>query len=133
MSKVFLGGTCGKSTWREQLIPFLKIDYFNPVVDDWTEEMIEIEEDEKQNKCDIHLYVITKDMEGVYSIAEAVESCFNPDKTTIFFVIKKGFDKGMLKSLRATEQLILRNGGIIKSPGEVQTIKDLADFLNEFE
>ena len=36
--KVFLGGTCAESTWREKLIPLLKINYFNPVVDDWTEE-----------------------------------------------------------------------------------------------
>lgn len=30
--KVFLGGTCNGSIWREKLIPLLKIDYFNPVV-----------------------------------------------------------------------------------------------------
>ena len=32
--KVFLGGTCNESTWRDELIKKLKIDYFNPVVDD---------------------------------------------------------------------------------------------------
>ena len=36
--KVFLGGTCAESKWREKLIPLLKCDYFNPVVDDWTPE-----------------------------------------------------------------------------------------------
>ena len=36
--KVFLGGTCAGSTWRDELIPQLKIDYFNPVVADWTPE-----------------------------------------------------------------------------------------------
>ena len=36
--KVFLGGTCNKSKWRDELIDLLKIDYFNPVVDDWNEE-----------------------------------------------------------------------------------------------
>ena len=36
--KVFLGGTCNNSKWRDKLIPMLNIDYFNPVVDDWTEE-----------------------------------------------------------------------------------------------
>lgn len=30
--KVFLGGTCNNSTWREELKPLLKIDYFDPVV-----------------------------------------------------------------------------------------------------
>ena len=36
--KVFLGGTCNESTWRNRIIPMLAIDYFNPVVDDWNEE-----------------------------------------------------------------------------------------------
>ena len=40
---VFLGGTCNNSTWRDKLIPLLKIDYFNPVVEDWTEEAQQIE------------------------------------------------------------------------------------------
>jgi len=34
MNKVFLGGTCNESTWRDELIPMLEIDYFNPVVDE---------------------------------------------------------------------------------------------------
>ena len=34
--KIFLGGTCNESTWRDELIPNLTIDYFNPVVKDWT-------------------------------------------------------------------------------------------------
>jgi len=37
MKRVFLGGTCNNSKWRDVLIPRLKIDYFNPVVDDWNE------------------------------------------------------------------------------------------------
>jgi hypothetical protein len=37
IGKVFLGGTCNESTWRTELIGMLNgIDYFNPVVDDWT-------------------------------------------------------------------------------------------------
>lgn len=36
--KVFLGGTVNGSDWRDKLIKILDIDYFNPVVDDWTED-----------------------------------------------------------------------------------------------
>lgn len=36
--KIFLGGTCNESTWRDRVIKKLKIDYFNPVVEDWTPE-----------------------------------------------------------------------------------------------
>lgn len=32
MKKVFLGGTCNDTTWRDKIIPYLKIDYFNPIV-----------------------------------------------------------------------------------------------------
>ena len=37
----FLGGTCAETTWRNELMPLLDdkgIEYFNPVVEDWTEE-----------------------------------------------------------------------------------------------
>ena len=36
--KVFLGGTCNDSNLRDTLIKMLDIEYFNPVVSDWTEE-----------------------------------------------------------------------------------------------
>ena len=77
--KIFLGGTCANTTWRNELIPLLEsqnIDYFNPVVEDWTSECQQKEEDEKNNKCDVHLYVITKEMKGVYSIAEVINSAW---------------------------------------------------------
>ena len=47
--KVFLGGTCAKSKWRDNIIPQLKCEYFNPVVDDWTPECQKIEEREKKD------------------------------------------------------------------------------------
>ena len=40
MRTIFLGGTCAKSTWRDELIPMLdqsKISAFNPVVEHWDE------------------------------------------------------------------------------------------------
>lgn len=46
MKRVFLGGTCNESKWREELISKLdlnSIEYFNPVVEDWTKECMEIE------------------------------------------------------------------------------------------
>lgn len=45
MNRVFLGGTCADTTWRSELIPLLedkKIEYFNPVVEDWTPECQQI-------------------------------------------------------------------------------------------
>ena len=54
-AKVFLGGTCNNSTWRNRLIDNLKIDYFNPVVEDWTPECQAEEERQKNDECNIHM------------------------------------------------------------------------------
>ena len=107
MSKIFLGGTCNNSI--EKLV---QVAMFNPVVDDWTEECQAIEMDEKENKCDIHLYVITSQMIGVFSIAEVIDSVHNKTKKTLLHVIPDGFDKGQLKSLQAVVNLVKLRGGI---------------------
>ena len=113
---------------EKKLIPLLKIDHFNPVVEDWTSECQKIEEDEKNNHCNIHLYVITKEMIGVYSIAEVVDSVHNPDKKTVFHVISDGFDKSQLKSFKAVGDLIKRHGGGAFVGKE--HFKSLAAYLN---
>jgi len=112
MNKVFLGGTCAETTWREELMKIIQVDYFNPVVEDWTEDCISIEDNEKLNKCNIHLYIITKEMQGVYSIAEVIDSAKTNNKTTILHVIPEGFDEGQLRSLRAVAKMVRENGGI---------------------
>ena len=115
MSKVFLGGTCNESTWRNELMPLLEnegIEYLNPVVEDWTPECQE-EEYRQKDICDIYLFLITKKMKGVFSIAEAVASCHHKDKLTLFgFADFDGeFDTAEKKSLDATGRLIAKLGG----------------------
>lgn len=112
MNKIFLGGTCAGTTWRDELVKNIKIDYFNPVVKDWTPDCIEEENIQKNILCNVHLYVITKEMTGTYSIAEAVESVFNKNKITIFQVIPEGFNKAQIKSFEAVCDIIKRNGGV---------------------
>jgi len=118
--KVFLGGTCNESTWRDALIPLLEergIDYFNPVVPDWTLECME-EERKQREECgafgsnNICLYVITKEMTGVYSIAEAVDDSNKRPYHTVFCVLQDGFDEGQLRSLNQVGNIIQRNGGV---------------------
>ena len=129
MKKVFLGGTCNESTWRDELIPQLNIDYFNPVVEDWTAECME-EELKQRKECDICLYVITPKMTGTYSIAEVVDdSNKRPDKT-VFCVIPNdenvAFDPHQMKSLVQVGSMVETNGGtFIDNPA------DLPDFLNK--
>lgn len=112
--KIFLGGTCNNSTWRDSFVRMLNqnIKYFNPVVKDWTSEHQIIENNEKENKCNIHLYVITCDMIGSFSIAEAVQSSLTKGKITIFHVIPDGFIPSQLKSFQSIVDLIQSNGGI---------------------
>jgi hypothetical protein len=112
INRVFLGGTCAHTTWRNQIIPQLTIDYFNPDVEDWTEACQAIEMDEKDNKCNVHFYLISKEMQGVFSIAEVVNSAHTHGKRTILHVRPDGFDKGQLKSLKATVELVNAAGGI---------------------
>lgn len=112
-NRIFLGGTCNNSTWRDELIPELKIDYFNPIVDNWTPDCIEIEDNEKYNKCNIHLYVITSKMTGVYSIAEIMDSLFPVRNKKVFVVIMtEGFREDQIKSLRAVTKLATSHGAL---------------------
>ena len=111
--KVFLGGTCNGSTWRDKLIPMLECDYFNPVVEDWTPECME-EELRQREACDVCLYVITPKMTGVYSIAEVVDdSNKRPEKTVFAWLSVDGlaFSAGQMKSLDSVGAMVERNGG----------------------
>ena len=114
MKKVFLGGTCNESTWRDRLIEMLEIDYFNPVVDDWTEECYQ-EELRQREICDYCLYVITPRMKGVYSIAEVVDDSNKRPEKTIFCLLTADvddtgkvimFDVGQLRSLDRVGRMV---------------------------
>lgn len=130
MKKVFLGGTCNGSTWRDGLIKMLKIDYFQPQGDEWTPEMME-EEIRQRQQCDFCLYVITPKMTGFYSIAEVVDdSNKRPEKTIFSFIHEdegKVFSEHQLKSLEQTGKMIKENGAQF-----FKTLKEIADYLNNY-
>ena len=127
--KVFLGGTCANSTWRNVLIPQLKIDYFNPVVDNWTPEC-QLEEIEQRENCDFCLYVITPRVQGFYSFAEVADDSNKlPDKTIFCYLAVDGesvFDEKQLKSLHAIGKMVQDNGG-----QWFMTLDRVAKYLNE--
>ena len=114
MKKVFLGGTCNESTWRDRIIPMLTINYFNPVVDDWTEDCMEREIQERKT-CNFCLYTITPKMIGVYSIAEVVDdSNKRPDRTVLVLLETDDslvFNKSEWKSLLSVARMVKYNGG----------------------
>ena len=112
----------------DELIKELKIDYFNPVVDDWTEDCM-AEEIRQRESCDFALYVITPKMTGVYSIAEVVDDSNKRPKKTLFCVMNvdgdNRFTVGQMRSLDSVGKMVRGNGS--------QTFKNLdevKDFLN---
>jgi len=127
--KVFLGGTVNQSKWRNYVIPKLKVDYFNPVVDDWNEEAYLRELHERQT-CDYCLYVITPKMHGYYSIAEVIDDSNKRPKKTLFCVLVRDgedfFSEKQKKSLEAVGKMIEQNGG-----KWFRTLASAIAFLNE--
>jgi len=125
--KVFLGGTLF-SSWRDQFIPMLEIDYFNPVVDDWTPEC-RAEEVKQREECDFCLYVITPKMVGAYSVAEVVDdSNKRPDKTILVVLpVDEGirFTDAQGKSMQMIMEMVIVNGAIA-----ISNLSDAADYLS---
>ena len=126
--KVFLGGTCKGSKWRDDLIPKLNIRYFNPVVEEWTEEC-KIREIREREECDFCLYTITPLMTGVYSIFEVADDSNKRPHKTIFCLLEKDngekFNKQQLNSLKEVANGVVRNGGKV-----FFNLNDVAEYLN---
>lgn len=131
--KVALFGTCNGSQWRNELIPLLNIEYFNPVVEDWTPECQAREIEERAN-ADYILYAITPRMVGVFSIAELIDDSNKQPQKTLFIVLNEDFvnEKKFVfnvparKSIEAAAKLAMKNGAM-----QFATLKDVADYLNE--
>jgi hypothetical protein len=74
--EVFLGGTCGKTTWRKDTaIPIFSsagISYFDPQVEEWKPDMVVIESIVKE-RCAVLLFVISSETRGVASMIEATQ------------------------------------------------------------
>lgn len=129
MIKVFLGGTCNESKWRDLMVSTSDIDFFNPVVDNWTLEAQGIELKERET-ADFVLYCITPKMLGVYAIAEAVDdSNKHPDKTILVVLPIDGpsvFTEGQRRSLAAVERMLTENGAHVFA-----NLHDVLLFLNQ--
>ena len=128
MKKVFLGGTCNGSLWRDDVIKKLKIHYYNPCGETWTPEMMK-EELKQREECDFCLYVITPKIAGFYSIAEiADDSNKRPGKTVFCFIKEdegKKFSDVQIKSLQQVAKMIKKNGATV-----FNTLDEVTDFLN---
>ncbi|XP_041974610.1 uncharacterized protein LOC121729940 isoform X2 [Aricia agestis] len=79
--EVFLGGSCNPTTWRSDIaIPMLKdmgITYFNPQVDDWSTELIEVEHRAKA-EARAFLFVLDSETRAVAASVEAAHLAAAP-------------------------------------------------------
>lgn len=129
MKRVFLGGTCADSKWRQDLIPMLKIEYFDPVVPDWTPECM-AEEIEQRETCDYCLYVITPRSSSTYSIAEVIDDSNKRPSKTISCVLSQDGDKEFtrqdIKHFGKVMDMVKNNGGTVCS-----TLAEVAEYLNK--
>lgn len=128
IDRVFLGGTCNNSKWRDTITPLLKKEVFNPVVDDWTEEH-QKEEQKQRKECSLVLYVVTPKMSGSYSIAEVIDDSNKRPSRTLFVPLKidsgDKFTEPQWESLLEVQKMVVRNGG--KS---FDSLEDVAKFIN---
>lgn len=73
---VFLGGSCGKTTWRfDSVIPKFEesgVGYYNPQRDDWSPALVAVEARAK-DECKVLLFVIDDSTRSLVSVLEAVE------------------------------------------------------------
>lgn len=127
---VFLGGTCGDSKWRDELLTHLsgQIDAFNPVVPKWNKEAQKIE-DEHKKKDDIKLFVITPATDSTYSFAEIAFSAVEQhDRTVVCFLDE---DNGMTNDKHKAKAVKKLKEDLIERKVPVFTsLQELADFLN---
>jgi len=128
--RVFLGGTCANSNWRDELIPKLNIDYFNPVVSNWTTECQD-EEIRQRDTCDYVLYTLTR-VFSTYSIAEVVDDSNKRPEKTIICITNEKLKNGKLamssqdiKHLDAVGRLAERNGALY-----FRSLEEVANHLN---
>ncbi|XP_053601274.1 uncharacterized protein raw isoform X3 [Plodia interpunctella] len=79
--EVFLGGSCNPTTWRSDIaIPMLKtmgITYFNPQVDDWSMELVEVEHQAKA-KARALLFVLDSETRAVAAAVEVAHLAAAP-------------------------------------------------------
>ena len=111
--KVFLDGTENGSTWREELIANIEIEYFDPSGKERSRRTLREEEAQKA-ESDYCLYVITPLMDDFENISELVDDSNKYPQRTLFCYLEQdqgqSFNTHQLKSLKAVGQMVEGNG-----------------------
>jgi hypothetical protein len=87
---VFLGGSCNLTTWRKDIaIPLLEaagITYYNPQVDNWTPELVDVERQAKTEALN-WLFVIDGQTRAIVSMVE-IAGLLAADPPSMYLVIQ---------------------------------------------
>lgn len=127
---VFLGGTCNGSDWRDRIAADLKVDFFNPVVANYSAETQQIEEEAKKQAA-MSLYTITPKQQGFYAFAELMSAAIRDPKNTVVAFLDEDdgekFDDDLKKSVEATKVLLKEQTGT----HVVESLPEAAKIINE--
>lgn len=123
---VFLGGTCAKSTWRDELISMLNsnVPYFNPQVPEWTPADAE-REDSCKPLAGINVFVITGDALGTYSGFEISEEAHRAPEKLIFATVGE-LPENQVKGIAKIKKALVAKGCRV-----CESLEEIADILNE--
>ena len=65
-------------------------------------------------------------MTGIYSIAEVTDDSNKRPEKTILCVLKDGFEEGQIRSFKALEELVSKNGATV-----LHSLDEVAEHLNK--
>jgi len=121
-ASVFLGGSCGSTTWRKQVVrPIFDeagISYYDPQKADWTPALVPLEAKAKE-ECKILLFVIDDATRSLVSVLEAVEHVCRGRRT--YIVMKDKID--CTRDFDGT--------GVTASEGEIADLNRLRRYLQD--
>lgn len=125
---VFLGGTCAGPDWRQDLIPRLTVDYFNPLVENWTPEDARKETLAKY-RATANIFVITPHAIGSYSIAEMTELAVQGHRLIAYFHEDESarWNDHQRKSNKAISELLISHGAKV-----VDSLDAVIEMANRF-
>ena len=113
---VFLGGTCGKNTWRPTLIAQLVAEgvnpscLFDPVVSDWNDAAQKAEEEAKAKATHMFFYIANPYLKGTelsaYSMVEATMALYDKPQTTVIVFDSTDITEHSLKAFKQTEKVL---------------------------
>lgn len=129
---VFMGGTCAGPKWRERLCGQVSQSFrwFNPVVDEWSEEAKEAELAVRA-EADVMLYAITPYQEGCYSYLEMTEDAIRSEKPVVIAFLPsfedKAFSEQQWSSIVSAKRLLERNNATV-----LLSMEELIDWFNRY-